>query len=591
MSSEKCEKSSSNGHSPFDGMIIASGEETYYDPSKESWATRAGVNFESFKRAPGSTRGLIAHGDIPPELLAYDNPMLQQKMQPRHLQMIAVGGAIGTGLFVGSGEALAVGGPAAILLAWTIMGIMVFFIAQALGELAILYPVSGGFFTLASRMLDPSLGVALGWNYVFQWAVTLPLEITVATSTVMYWENAAKVPLAVWYTIFFIIIIIAALFGTLGFAETEFWVSALKLIVVVMFLFIAVICVCGGGPAGTVYESYVGARYWHDPGAFANGFKGVCSVFITAAFSYAGSEIVSFAATETPNPRKTMPSAIKNIFWRIIIVYLSLILLIGLAIPYTEELLTKGEGANGSPFVIVMRRANISGLDSFVNITIVLAVLAMGLTCVYGGSRPMVALSEMGYGPKFLTYVDKSGRPLWALALILAFGPIAYLNLIDAARDKVFDWLLALSGLSTLFTWLTICLTHIRFRRAWVLQGHSVEELPYRASGGIWGSYLSVVLIILVLIAQFYAAVWPIGEQPTGGAAAEEFFATWLSLPVILLMYLISWLVIRTWPKRLCDIDLDTGRKSWLTVDEMRQFRADRAAQPWYKRLYRLLFG
>ncbi|BEJ11574.1 hypothetical protein CspHIS471_0200340 [Cutaneotrichosporon sp. HIS471] len=590
MSSDKFEKSSSNGHNTFDG-ILSGQEETYYDPSKESWATRAGLNLESFKRAPGSTRGLIAHGDIPPELLAYDNPMLQQKMQPRHLQMIAVGGAIGTGLFVGSGYALSVGGPAGILLAWTIMGVMVFFIAQALGELAIVYPVSGGFFTLASRMLDPALGCALGWNYAFQWAVTLPLEITVATSTVMYWENAAKVPLAVWYTIFLVIIIIGAMFGTLGYAETEFWVSALKLLVVFMFLFIAVICVCGGGPAGTVYENYVGARYWHDPGAFANGFKGVCSVFITAAFSYAGSEIVSFAATETPNPRKTMPSAIKNIFWRIVVVYLCLILLIGFAIPYDEPLLSEGVGANGSPFVIVMRRARIGGLDSFVNITIVFAVLAMGMSCIYGGSRPIVALSEMGYGPKFLTYVDKSGRPLWAVALIVAFGPIAYLNLIKDAGEKVFTWLLALSGLSTLFTWLTICLTHIRFRRAWAVQGHSVEELPYKATGGVMGSYLSVVLIVLILIAQFYAAVWPIGEKPTGAVAAEGFFTIWLSLPVMLIMYAISWAYIRTWPKRACDIDLDTGRKSWLTVEEMRQFRAERASWPWYQRLYRLLFA
>lgn len=286
-----------------------------------------------------------------------------------------------------------------------------------------------------------------------------------------------------------------------------------------------------------------------------------------------------------------MPSAIKNIFWRIIIVYLTLILLIGLAIPYDEPLLTEGVGANGSPFVIVMRRANIAGIDSFVNITIVLAVLAMGMSCIYGGSRPIVALCEMGYGPKFLTYVDKSGRPLWAVAAIVAFGPIAYLNLIPEAGTQVFNWLLALSGLSTLFTWLTICLTHIRFRRAWTVQGHSVEELPYQAFGGVWGSYLSAGLIILILIAQFYSAVWPIGEAPKGREAAEGFFMIWLSLPVILAMYGISWACIRTWPKRAIDIDLDTGRKSWLTVEEMRQFRAERAAKPWYKRLYRLLFA
>lgn len=230
-------------------------------------------------------------------------------------------------------------------------------------------------------------------------------------------------------------------------------------------------------------------------------------------------------------------------------------------------------------------------MPAFVNITIVLAVLAMAMSCIYGGSRPLVALSEMGYGPKCFTYVDKSGRPLWAVAAIVVWGPIAYLNLIPEAGTKVFDWLIAISGLSTLFTWFAICITHIRFRKAWRVQGHSVEELPYRAFGGVWGSALAAVLIVVILIAQFYAAVWPIGEAPKGAAAAETFFMTWLSLPVLIAMYAVSWLWKRSWPKHCKDIDIDTGRKSWLTVEDMRAFRAERAAAPWYKRIYRLLFA
>jgi amino acid transporter len=153
------------------------------------------------------------------------------------------------------------------------------------------------------------------------------------------------------------------MFGTLGYAETEFWTSWLKLIVVAMFLIISVVCICGGGPANGAYSEYIGAKHWYDPGAFANGFKGVCSVFVTAAFSYSGSELVSFAACETPNPRATLPSAIKNIFWRIILIYLTLILLIGLAVPYDDPLLTEGSGASVSPFVVVMKKAGITGVD------------------------------------------------------------------------------------------------------------------------------------------------------------------------------------------------------------------------------------
>lgn len=207
------------------------------------------------------------------------------------------------------------------------MGVMLINVTQALGEMAILYPVSGGFYTLASRMLDPSFAFAMGWNYVLQWAVVLPLEITVAGTTVMYWNT--PVPLGAWITIFFFLIIVScstptvwplltiqfvSVLGTLGYAEEEFWSSCLKLAVVVIFIIIGIVCISGKGPKGGAYDSYVGGRHWSNPGAFANGFKGVCAVFVTAAFSFAGTELVGLAATETPNPRATMPAAVKQTF-------------------------------------------------------------------------------------------------------------------------------------------------------------------------------------------------------------------------------------------------------------------------------------
>lgn len=146
------------------------------------------------------------------------------------------------------------------------------------------------------------------------------------------------------------------------------------------------------------------------------------------------------------------------------------------------------------------------------------------MSCVYAGSRVLTALAETGFAPKVFTYVDKSGRPLWSVIAVLLFGPIAYVNVVSAG-DTVFDWLLALSGLSTLFTWGAICLCHIRFRRAWKVQGHSIEELPFRAAGGTVGSWFGLILVILVLIAQFYVAVWPIGgRDPDPAIAAQDFF-------------------------------------------------------------------
>lgn len=178
-----------------------------------------------------------------------------------------------------------------------------------------MYPVSGGFYTYSTRFIDPSWGFAMGWNYVFQWAIVLPLEITVAGLTVEYWE--AGVHQAAWITLFWAFIILINVWGTLGYAEEEFWSSLLKLSATVIFMFIALIMVLGGGPDSGRYNEYWGARLWYNPGAFQNGFKGFCSVFITAAFAFSGTELVGLAAAETKNPLKSLPGAIRQVFWRI----------------------------------------------------------------------------------------------------------------------------------------------------------------------------------------------------------------------------------------------------------------------------------
>ncbi|KAF9261180.1 hypothetical protein L218DRAFT_931559 [Marasmius fiardii PR-910] len=514
--------------------------------------------------------------------------MLQQKMKPRHLAMIAVGGSIGTGLFVGSGSALRVGGPAGVLIAWLLIGIMLINVTQALGEMSIMYPVSGGFYTLSERFVDSGFAFAMGWNYVLQWIVVLPLEVTVAATTVQYWGDA--VPTAALITIFWIAIVIVCLFGTLGYAEEEFWSSCLKLLVVVMFIFIGIICICGGGPSSGEYSSYLGGRYWKEPGAFANGFQGVCAVFVTAAFSFAGTEIVGLAASETPNPRATMPGAVKGTFWRITVIYVTSLTIIGLLIPYSEPRLLGGSGADASPFVIALDKANIPGLNHLVNVTICISVLSIGLSAVYAGSRTLTALAETGYAPRIFTYVDKSSRPLFSVVLFLATCPLAYINVAEDGAT-VFDWLVAISALSTLVTWISICVCHIRFRSAWKAQGHSVEELPFKALGGVYGSWLGVIMMSLVLVAQFYVAIWPPNFEGGANERVQSFFKAYMAAPIIIAFWIVGYAWKRQKPKRASEIDIDTGRKSWLTVEEMRQYRAERAAAPWYVRIYRMLFS
>ena len=255
------------------------------------------------------------------------------------------------------------------------MGMMIFNVVYALGELAVMYPVSGGFYTYSTRFIDPSWGFAMGWNYVFQWAIVLPLELTVAALTVQYWGT--DINIAVFITIFWVALIVVSVFGVIGYGEEEFWSSLLKLSTVIIFLFVGLIMTLGGGPSSGKFDEYWGARYFYDPGAFKNGFKGFCSVFVTAAFAFSGTELVGLAAAESANPVKNLPSAIKQVFWRITLFYILALLFVGLLVSSTDERLL-GSGAlldvTTSPFVIVAKDAGLIGLDAFINTVILISV-------------------------------------------------------------------------------------------------------------------------------------------------------------------------------------------------------------------------
>ena len=219
---------------------------------------------------------------------------------------------------------------------------------------------------------------------------------------------------------------------------------------IVIFLFAALVFVNGGAKSPSPYSNYIGNSIWNNPGAFANGFKGVCSVFVTAAFSFAGTELIGLAATEHPNPRKALPAAVKGTIWRISIVFVASLTMVGLLVPYNDPDLLGGSGSNASPFVIVFVRGGVRGLANLMNAVIAISVLSIGLSCVYAGSRQLMSLAERGYAPKIFATVDRAGRPTWALAAVLAFFPIAYAQTDEAVGTEIFDWLLALSGLSKL---------------------------------------------------------------------------------------------------------------------------------------------
>lgn len=365
-----------------------------------------------------------------------------------------------------------------------------------------MYPVSGSFYTYSARFIDPSWGFAMGWNYVFQWASVLPLELTVCGITIQYWNP--DISTGVWIAVFIVILIIVNLFGAIGYAEEEFWASVFKLTVTVIFMIIALVLVLGGGPKNGRYHEYQGAKLWYDPGAFANGFKGFCAVFVTASFSFSGTELVGLAAAESKNPVKSLPSAIKQVFWRITIFYILGLFFVGLLVPYTDErLLTAGSynDPKASPFVLAAEYAGLNGFNHVMNFTILISVVSISVSGVYGGSRTLTALAQQGYAPKVFTYIDKSGRPLVSVIVLILCGFIAFVSL-DASGPEVFLWLQSISGLAALFTWGSICVAHIRFRAAWKYHGHTLDEIPFKAVFGVWGSWLGLALNIVCLMAQ-----------------------------------------------------------------------------------------
>jgi amino acid transporter len=493
----------------------------------------------------------------------------------------------GTGLFVGSGKALANGGPASLVLAYGLIGVMLFCTVHALGEMAVLFPVAGSFSAYSTRFLDPAWGFAMGWNYALQWLVALPLEIVAAAITVQYWHSTVSP--AAWVAIFLVLIISINLFGVKGYGEAEFVFSIIKVIAVVGFIILGIILDVGGG----TNTPFIGGRYWHNPGAFNNGFKGLCSVFVTAAFAFAGTELVGLAAAETANPRKSLPTAVKQVFWRICLFYVVSLALIGLLVPYTDSRLVgqSSADAKASPFVIAINNAGITGLDSVMNVVIMIAVLSVGNSSVYGSSRTLAALADQGQAPRFLSYIDRQGRPICAIIVASAFGFLAFLA-ASSSEDRAFTWMQAISGLSSILTWGSICLAHIRFRKAWKAQGHTLDQLAFRAQSGVIGSWIGFLFNVLVLIAQFWTGFSPVvpqgGHAITGAKAlTENFFEAYLAAPIVLLLYILYKIIYKTKVVRCRDMDLQTGIRQLNLAELVAEEELERAVWPKWKKAYK----
>ena len=290
-------------------------------------------------------------------------------------------------------------------------------------------------------------------------------------------------------------------------STAEFILTLMKILACIVLIIVGIIINVGG--VSTDARGYIGGRYWHDPGAFRHGFKGFTSVFTTASFAYGGAEIIGLTAAEASNPGKSIPRATKQVFWRILIFYILNLLLVGLNIPSdSPALLGAGSGhTKTSPFVIAIKMAGIKVLPSIINAAITITLFSVANASIYASTRTLQALAARGRAPRIFAYIDPKGRPIWCIVLQGVVGLLAFLNEIAAGED-IFSWLLSLSGLSGLFINGTICLSHIRFRKAWKIQGRDINDIPWRSPLGVAGSWVGLTIVFIATVSTFYTALF-----------------------------------------------------------------------------------
>jgi amino acid transporter len=478
---------------------------------------------------------------------------LHRTMSSRHLVFIAIGGAVGTGLFLGSGQALSKTGPVGCLIAYLFMGTIVYSAMTSLGEMATLIPVTGSFTSYASRFVDGSLGFAMGWIYWFSWAITWPLELTAAGIIIQYWRDDLSI--GIWIAVFWVVFTAINCLPVRWFAELEMYFASIKVLTIVGFVIFAICINAGAGSQG-----YLGFRYWSDPGPFAaylvdgpvGKFVGFASVLIQASFSYQGTELVGVGAGETRDPKRNVPLAIRNAFWGIVLMFSFTIFFIGILVPYTnEQLLSDSSDASASPLVIAANLAGVRVLPDIINAVLLTAVLSAAQSNVYSGSRILVALANEGHAPRFFLRTTRHGLPYHAVAFTTAFGLLAFMNLSDQG-GSVFNWFVNIIGVAGLITWLCINLCHLRFMRALTAQNMRRNELPYVAPWQPWLAWYGAFFNALVVITQGFAAFIPWDTT--------DFFVAYVSLILFVVLYVGHKLLYRTKLIPLAEVDLNRGR-------------------------------
>nr|WP_314878060.1 amino acid permease [uncultured Pseudomonas sp.] len=411
---------------------------------------------------------------------------LQRGLKNRHIQLIALGGAIGTGLFLGIAQTIQMAGPS-VLLGYAIAGLMAFLIMRQLGEMVVEEPVAGSFSHFAHKYWSEFAGFVSGWNYWVVYVLVGMAELTAVGIYVQYWWP----DFPTWATaaIFFVVINLINLTQVKVYGEMEFWFALVKIVAIVSMIgFGAWLLTSGQGGADASV-----ANLWQYGGFFPNGVGGLIMALAVIMFSFGGLELVGITAAEAENPRVSIPKATNQVVYRILIFYIgALAILLSL---YPWQKVVQG----GSPFVMIFHELDSNLVATILNVVVLTAALSVYNSCVYANSRMLFGLASQGDAPRQLLKVSRRGVPLTALGVsAAATGLCVVINYL--MPGEAFGLLMALAVSALVINWASISITHLKFRKAKIAAG----ETPfYRSWGHPVTNYMCLAFIVLILVVMY----------------------------------------------------------------------------------------
>ncbi|KAF7178613.1 hypothetical protein CNMCM7691_007427 [Aspergillus felis] len=489
-----------------------------------------------------------------------------RKLKPRHIQLIGIGGTIGTALYVQVGKSLMKGGPGSLFLAFSIWCFVILAITVCLAEMVTYLPISSPFIRFAGRYVDEAFGFAAGYNFFIFEAALVPFEITACNMIINYWSDV--IPVSGVIVIVLVLYILLNVFAVQWYGESEFWLALSKVLLSIGLIIFTFIVMLGGNPKGDRF----GFRYWNEPGAFAEYYKtgdlgrwlGFLACLIQASFTIAGPDYVSMAAGEAANPRGVLPRTYNGIFYRLTAFFILGVLCIGILVPYNDptmaEAFAKGlPGAAASPYVIAMDRLGIPILPHIVNAMILLAAFSAGNSYVYCASRSLYGLALDGKAPRLFTKCTKRGVPIYCVSVVILIALLAFLQVSNSA-SVVLDWFVNLVTASQLINFSVITFTYTRFRKAMIAQGIPRESLPYKSCWQPYTAYVALVCTTVMAFVGGYTVFLP------GNWDIPTFLFSYTMIGVFPVLYC-SWRIVnRTKTKKPEEVDLVTG------LDEIEEY-------------------